>query len=129
MRVIITGDREWTEYTPIYRVLFALHETHPDAIIVHGDCRGADRIAGHIAESLFGKDHVEAWPADWDRHKKAAGPIRNRFMLTESQRRGDKDGHRLEYGVAFHHNLAQSKGTKDMVAVLEKAGIPVLKVG
>ena len=129
MRVIITGDREWTEYAPIYKVLLYLHNIHSDAIIVHGACRGVDRIAGEIATKLFGADHVEAWPADWNKHRKAAGPIRNRFMYKESVRRGELDGHKLEYGVAFHHDLEHSKGTKDMVEVLERAGIPVLRVG
>lgn len=129
MRVLITGDRNWDEYAPIYTVLKALHDVHPDAIIVHGGARGADTMAGQIAAVLFGTDRVEAYPAEWTKYGKSAGPIRNRLMVKESQRRGLLDGHMLERGVAFHHHLERSKGTKDMVSVLEYHGIKVLKIG
>ena len=128
MRVLITGDRHWTNWERVVEVLSALHAVCPDAIIVHGDARGADRIAGEIATMLFGAERVEAWPADWDRHGKAAGPIRNRFMVKESERRAELDGHHLRRGVAFHSDLFHSRGTKDMVSVLEYHNIPVLKI-
>lgn len=45
-----------------------------------------------------------------------AGPIRNEQMLQEGQ--PDKV-------LAFHENLAQSRGTADMVRRAAKAGVPV----
>ncbi len=113
-------------------MLSILHDLHPDAIIVEGDCRGADQIAGRIAANIFGPTHVEKYPVDpgdWTTYGKSAGPMRNRQMVKESFEKAKLDGHHLEYGVAFHHNLARSKGTKDMVSVLEYHGIPVLKIG
>ena len=129
MRVLITGDRNWTEYAPVFRVLDILHELHPDAIIVEGGAPGADTIAGEIWTKLSSVYCLEVHKADWGKHGRSAGPIRNRFMVKESQRRAELDGHRLEYAVAFHHDLLHSRGTRDMVSVLESAGIPVLKVG
>jgi hypothetical protein len=128
MRVLITGDREWYRYTPIYQVLRVLFHHYPDSIVVEGDARGADQIAGHIVTEFWGKEHLEVHPADWVRHKKAAGPIRNQYMIDESKRRAERDGHELRYAVAFHRNLRKSKGTKDMVYRCEQQGIDVLKI-
>jgi hypothetical protein len=128
MRVLITGDREWKDASKIRQVLMVLKTAHPDAIIVQGGARGADSIAKIIGTELFGERQVETYPADWTRHGKAAGPIRNQQMLVESHQRAELDGHRLEHAVAFHADLAHSKGTKDMVQRLERAGIPVLKI-
>jgi hypothetical protein len=125
MRFLVTGDRNWTNEVVIRRWLAYLHGIHPDAILVEGDARGADQIAGRIWYALTGTwDQVEAHPADWNRYKKAAGPIRNQFMLDESKRRAEKDGHHLRFALAFHPNLAYSKGTLDMTKRLTRAGIP-----
>ena len=59
---------------------------------------------------------VLAFPADWDKYHKAAGHIRNQQMLTEGK---------PTLVLAFHHDLARSKGTKDMVRRALKAGLAV----
>lgn len=128
MRVLITGDREWKDASKVRRVLLALQAVTRDVIIVHGGARGADSIAGIIAEELFGPSRVECYPAEWTKYGKSAGPRRNQQMLTESIRKAEIDGHRLEHAVAFHSDLEHSKGTKDMVSRLDRAGIPVLKI-
>lgn len=129
MRVLVTGDREWTNEASIRRPLTILYALFPDTILVEGDCRGADKIAGRIWLELTGNPaQLEAWPADWTKYHKAAGVIRNQFMLDESRRRAKKDGHHLQYALAFHPNLVHSKGTHDMVSRLTKADIPVLNI-
>lgn len=125
MRVIITGDRNWADDASIRHVLTALHAVHPDTIIVQGGARGADHIARRIAEALFGPAQVETHPADWYKYGRAAGLIRNQFMLDESYRRAIIDGHKVRLGIAFHADLTNSRGTKDMCHRLLKAGIPV----
>lgn len=114
--VLLSGDREWKNREAIQRELRAIQDKTPKETIihlVHGDCRGADKLGAKIATELgfvvLGK------PADWKKYKKAAGPIRNQEML---------DQHPIDMVVAFHPNLAQSKGTKDMVARARKRGIP-----
>ena len=47
--------------------------------LLHGGARGADRAIGRAAYQLGWP--VEALPADWRRHGRAAGPIRNRELL------------------------------------------------
>ena len=58
----------------------------------------------------------EHFPADWKANPRAAGPIRNRQMLAAKP----------DMVVAFHKDLATSRGTKDMVTIARKAGIPTL---
>ena len=105
------GDRKWKNRTVVERELRALG---PNALIAHGDCRGADKIAGSIAESL--KLQVLAFPADWEAHGKAAGPIRNRQMLTSVE---------PVLVLAFHNDIENSRGTKDMVGFAKACGVPV----
>jgi predicted Rossmann-fold nucleotide-binding protein len=47
--------------------------------LLHGGARGADRAIGRAARQLGWS--VEVLPADWRRHGRAAGPIRNRELL------------------------------------------------
>ena len=48
------------------------------AVIVHGAARGADRLAGRVAQALGWP--VEEHPADWTRYGRAAGHKRNLAM-------------------------------------------------
>jgi hypothetical protein len=59
---------------------------------------------------------VLSFPADWARFGRAAGPIRNQRMLDEGK---------PTLVLAFHNNIVESKGTKDMVKRARKAGIRV----
>ena len=78
----------------------------------HGAARGADSIADEWKH--LGVD-VRPYPADWTRFRKSAGPIRNRQMLDDQP----------DLVVAFHDDLAASKGTKDCVEEAARRGIPV----
>lgn len=129
MRVIVTGDREWSNITAVRRVLAILYRQAPHTKLVHGACRGADTLAAQVWLDLTGNEwQVEAYPAAWSLHGPSAGPRRNRYMLKASFDCGSEDGDMPGCGIAFHHDLRQSKGTKDMVSVLLKHGLPVLHV-
>lgn len=141
MRVLVTGDREWGNYKVYGReasdkqvkklrtLLQVIHKLYPDTILVEGDARGADKIAGAIWTELCGHDkQLEAWPADWTTHGRRAGPIRNQFMLDESNRRAVIDGHFLLAAIVCHPDLERSKGTRDMVYRLDRAGIDKLRL-
>jgi hypothetical protein len=82
--------------------------------IIEGNARGADTMAGVYA-TTWGLG-LEVYPANWKKYNKAAGPIRNQQMLDEGK---------PDLVLAFHDNIDKSKGTKDMVARAEKAGIEV----
>lgn len=111
LRVLVCGSRDWTDKAAIEKELRLLPA---GSVVIHGDCRGADRIAGQIAQSL-GLE-VEAFPADWETHGKAAGPLRNRQMLAEG---------RPDTVLAFHEHLEASRGTADMVKKARAARIQV----
>ena len=117
MRLLVTGSRDWSDYSKVLGELKYFHNAFGVELVVHGDCRGADRLAGRAAREL-GLD-VWAFPADWKRHGKAAGPIRNEEMLIFTK---------PQYVLAFHDAIDKSKGTKDMVKRSRKAGLPVLLV-
>jgi hypothetical protein len=69
--------------------------------IVHGDCpTGADQMADAWARRMA--IEVKPEPADWDKHDKAAGPIRNEDMLHK---------HKPKRVIAFPGR----NGTADMV--------------
>lgn len=113
MRVLVCGSRDWEDEGIIFTVLLGLLGKHPT--LIHGAARGADRIAGIISVDLYGKENVETYPAKWEEHGKAAGVIRNQQMLDAKP----------DVVYAFNDNLAESKGTADMVRRAKKAGIPV----
>jgi hypothetical protein len=109
MKVLVCGSREWTDEDLVLRRLAELpHGT----TVIHGDCRGADRMAGGAAKMF--KLEVVAVPADWSLGR-SAGPIRNRKMLDMKP----------DLVIAFHDDVENSKGTKDCVGEARKRGIPV----
>jgi hypothetical protein len=111
VRVLFCGDRNWTDRKKIASEIKKL--SHDD-LVIEGDANGADKLAGRLA--LYYGIPLAVFPAPWEYHGRAAGPIRNGWML--------------KYGspdkvIAFHPDIANSKGTLDMVKRAKKAGIPV----
>jgi hypothetical protein len=117
-RVIVCGSRHWHDRKIIAGTLNELVLERgwcfPDPIIVHGDARGADRLAADEA----GKAGmlVEAHPARWDVLGKRAGLIRNTEMASQG----------ADLCVAFWDG--RSSGTAHMIREAEAHGIPVLVV-
>ena len=111
LRILVCGDRNWTDWEPIRRFIAGLPK---DTVIIEGEARGVDSIARLVAGEY--SLEVEGYPANWELHGKAAGPIRNKRMLDEGK---------PNKVVFFHSDLAKSKGTKNMVEQARKAGIPV----
>jgi hypothetical protein len=109
--IIICGSRNWKNFRIIEEFILHLPK---GTVIIEGDCRGADRIAGYLGRK-YGYEVIPV-AADWFQYGKAAGPIRNQKML---------DDYHPDCVVAFHNNLKYSKGTKDMVERAKKAGIEV----
>lgn len=92
--------------------------------VVEGGARGADRCAGRWAARM--RTQGVGWvriDADWTRYRKAAGPIRNGWMLTYLLQARDL-GHAVGV-LAFHDDLESSRGTLHMVTTARKAGVPV----
>jgi hypothetical protein len=112
-RILVTGSRDWDDPKVIYRALGeARGDTpHDRVVLVHGGARGADAMAARYAEAMdWG---VEACEADWQRHGKAAGFIRNAEMVSLG----------ADVCLAFIRN--SSRGATHCADAAEKAGIPV----
>lgn len=117
MRLLITGSRGWGDKDTIRTLLQDLREVHDDLIVIHGDApKGADRLADQVCIELG--IPVIREPADWNRHGKAAGPIRNRLMLTK---------HKPDRVLAFRA-AGKSNGTDDMIAIASEAQVHVVTV-
>ncbi|MFC4245121.1 DUF2493 domain-containing protein [Gryllotalpicola reticulitermitis] len=84
VRILVTGSRELTDRELVRAALNAAVRDLRAAghlgpvVVVHGDARGADRIARDLARSARVAD--EAHPADWDGLGKSAGHTRNQAM-------------------------------------------------
>lgn len=107
MKVLVCGSRSWGNWLAIRERLAQLPR---GTTIIHGDARGADKMAATIAGSL-GLD-VEAYPADW-RQGRAAGVIRNLRMLDQ----------RPDLVIAFWHG--RSTGTGHTIEAARGRGIEV----
>ena len=100
MRLLVCGDRNWKDQEAIKRALVTLG---PE-VVIHGAAKGADSLAGEVANDL--NIATEVYPAQWSLYGKGAGPIRNQQMIDE--------GH-PDIVIWFHKDLDSSKGTKNMV--------------
>ncbi len=114
MKVLCCGDRNWSSFEIIRRELEKLDD---NTIIIEGCAKGADSISGYIARQL--NYRVLEFPANWKRYGRSAGPIRNKQMLDEGK---------PDLVLAFHTNIQNSKGTKDMIEQSEKRGIKVMLI-
>jgi len=106
MRVCVSGSREFKALHKIQEVLSKLPK---DTVIVHGGARGVDWEADTVARKLGLA--VEVHPADWDKHGKSAGHIRNREMVQTCDK-----------VIAFWDG--QSKGTAGAIRCSSDLGKP-----
>jgi predicted Rossmann-fold nucleotide-binding protein len=109
-KLLVCGGREYGDTAALYAALDAVHKLHPELkTVIHGAARGADSLAAKWA-SERGLTH-EPHPADWNKHPKAAGIIRNQKMLERAS---------PQAAVAF----PGGNGTLDMIKRLTLAKVP-----
>jgi len=117
MRLLVSGYRGYTDEAYIraeIKEILQLYsvDAKEDHTIIHGGCpTGVDHVTDQIAKKEGWK--IMVFPAQWKKHGKAAGPIRNEQMVTE----GNPD-------MALLFLSSQSKGTKNMLSIIEKMQIP-----
>jgi hypothetical protein len=110
-RILVTGSRTWTDADAIHQALRSQVSPDEKAVVVHGGAAGADVMAGSSARFLGWRREVHC--ADWEKHGKAAGFIRNQHMVDLG----------ADVCLAFIKN--NSPGATDCAHRAEKAGIPV----
>ena len=111
MKTIIAGSRNITKYTTVEKGINQLPITITE--VVSGTARGVDRLGEQWAEK--NNIPVKKFPANWDKHGKRAGYLRNAEMA--------------EYAdalVAFWDG--ESRGTEHMINLAKKAGLVVYVV-
>lgn len=112
-RVLITGSRLWACDRLADRVVASLRGRRgAGLVVVHGGCRGVDTAFGEACHraGVLAEVHL----ADWDRHGRAAGPIRNQAMVDLG----------AIVCLAFHRDLTLQSGTADCCRRAIAAGIP-----
>lgn len=131
MHVLVTGDRNWWDEQIMEAFMRGIYETidgrEMAMVLVHGGARGADTLAGKACNKINEENKalrlspiiIEEVEAQWDEFGKAAGVIRNGEMLRKFP---------IDLAFAFHDDLENSKGTKDMVKKLADAEIPTYHI-
>lgn len=124
-RLLVTGSRAWTDRAEVVRGLSdacAVLKAKAPITLVHGAARGADLLCAavwfewhQVWPYLCGE--CEAHPADWERHGKQAGFIRNAEMVNSG----------ADLCVAFAASF--SSGTGHCARLARKAGIRVMDRG
>ena len=110
-RTIIAGGRDLPEDMTFWPALDDARAVLGITEVVCGGARGGDTIG-----RLWAEDHgipVKMFPADWSKHGRAAGPIRNQQMA--------------EYADALVA-LPGGKGTADMIQRAQRRGMKVIEV-
>lgn len=112
-RVLVCGGRDYVDQDVVNEVLDGIHERTSIGVVIHGGASGADTCARRWADAK----QIAHWafPAQWSKHGRAAGPIRNQMMLEES---------RPNLVVAF----PGGRGTADMSRRATEAGVQLLVV-
>lgn len=113
--VIVCGGRDYVDDVAVFYWLDQFHAARPFTRLIHGAARGADSIAGAWARERGVP--FQAFRADWNKHGRRAGPIRNTQML---------DVGKPELVIAF----PGGSGTRDMVQQgIDRDGVSVAEVG
>lgn len=111
--VLVCGGRDFDDDRHLSDTLCGLHSRRPITLVVHGAASGADTMAAGWAWDMGVP--VEAVPADWNKHGRAAGPIRNQKMLDEYE---------PDVVIAF----PGGRGTRDMMTRAKASGYSVVEI-
>ena len=109
--VIVCGSRTFTDFYQVQKVLDARRDYIEK--VVTGGGRGADGLAMQWA--LENGVSVQVFEADWERFKRAAGPMRNKRMVGES-------------GAARVIAFAGGAGTLGICELAARAGLVVERI-
>lgn len=117
-RVLVTGPRKWDDPTTVNCALSGiLRGGKYVGVLIHGGAQGVDSMAGTWARGLGIEESV--FPADWEKHGRSAGPIRNKALL---------DDGKPDVVIAFRHGYLETRGTNDMIRRSLLAFLPVIIV-
>jgi hypothetical protein len=110
MKVIIAGSRDFDDYELLRKYCDHVLQNQTEIEIVSGTARGADQLGERYAKERGYP--VKQFPADWDKHGRSAGYIRNEKMA--------KYGDAL---IAFWNG--NSKGTEHMINLAKQYNLKI----
>ena len=113
-RVVVAGSRDFTNYTllcnSLTRILSKKREEGYKIIILSGRARGADKLGEKYAREQ--NISIETYPADWEKHGKKAGYIRNKEMIEVAN-------------ACVVYWDGQSRGSAHTIRLAEEKGVPL----
>ena len=113
MRVIVAGAVAWADAAAIRRELAKLPA---GTTVVHGDCPGADALAGAVARELgFAVEPMAKNGADRARYQKTAWKGLNERMLASG----------ADLVLVFHATFDASNGSKHLAELAAGAAVEV----
>lgn len=121
--LMVCGSRTLTEPHQVARIFSELdhlidtldpHRYH-NVCIISGGAYGADHVAEWYA--LSRGYFLQVFPAEWDKHGKVAGFIRNTIMVKHAT-----------HVAAFLDMTQKSNGTRHSISEAQKYGVPLTVV-
>ena len=81
IRLAVTGGRDYSAPLHVYGFLDQMARDHDGiAVLIHGGAKGLDQLADDWARKR--EVTVMRVPAKWSKYAKAAGPLRNKEILS-----------------------------------------------
>jgi len=105
IKLAVIGSRDFNDYNLIKEVLDFFISNYEKVTIVSGGARGADKLSERYAKE--NELDTDIYPADWEKHGKGAGYIRNQTIWDNS-----------DIGIAFWDG--KSKGTEHSFKISKK---------
>ena len=111
MKLAVVGSRDFLDYEMLEQCILRNFRVEDIDVVISGGARGADAMAARFAER-HGLP-LEVIAADWSRHGRKAGPVRNTEIVN-----------RADVIVAFWDGL--SRGPRDSITKARTAGKRVM---
>jgi hypothetical protein len=109
LTIAIVGGRDFSDYNAVKTFILSTIKLNRRDIICSGGAQGADSLGEQFADEFHLKKLI--YKADWNKHGKAAGPLRNTDIVNSSD-------------VVFAFPDPNSRGTYDTIRKAEQKGIP-----
>ena len=122
MNVLTTGSRTWTGIWGQWRINLTMNRLHALSASLHTRLRvinGACPEGADVLVKRWAHIHnvtLEEFPADWLQYGKAAGPIRNQYMVNRGP------------DLCFAFLRDGSRGTQHTIDMAKAAGIPTFVI-
>jgi hypothetical protein len=110
MKVIIAGSRDFNDYNELCKFCDHVLQNQKEIEVVSGTAKGADQLGEKYATERGYT--IKQFPADWDKHGRSAGYIRNEEMAKYA-----------DALIAFWNG--NSKGTEHMINLAKKYNLKI----